>query len=146
MADLPPIYTHPTSDMTPEVDERDYTDKHNTKLSAKEEAEYQKWAKANKREKDSYDYDMRGAWKEGIKEDDNGHFPDTYKKPNHPTFSDESKYHGTEGYQGGKWTEKDGKEKFSVGKTNRMHWSKEELQDYFKKNEEGIDLDYADED
>lgn len=145
MADLPPIYTHPTSGMGYEVDDRDYTDKNNTKLSAKDEAAYQKWAKDNKREKDTYDYDMRGAWKEGVEASENGHFPDTYKKPNHPTFSDESKYHGAEGNKGGKWVEKDGKRKFVAGPTNRKNWPKEELQGYFKDREPDIDLDYPDE-
>ena len=34
---------------------------------------------------------------------------DTYKKPNHPTFSDESQYHGTASpwgvpFEGGRWS------------------------------------------
>lgn len=46
---------------------------------------------------DSDDYDMRAYFKEkflqGQDESDNrGHYPDTYKLPNHPTFSNESKY------------------------------------------------------
>lgn len=35
------------------------------------------------------DYDMK-KYKEGNKVNSSGHFPDTYKKPNHPTFSKES--------------------------------------------------------
>jgi hypothetical protein len=37
---------------------------------------------------------MRGYWKAnpGGKPDSRGHFPDTFKLPNHPTFSAESKY------------------------------------------------------
>jgi hypothetical protein len=31
------------------------------------------------------------------------HFTDQFKKPNHPTFSDESQYHGIDGNQGGSW-------------------------------------------
>lgn len=124
-----------------EKDERDYSDKHNTKLSDDDEAKYQKWAKANKREKDTYDYDMRGAWKEnGGKQSDNGHFPDTYKKPNHPTFSDESIYHGKDGNEGGKWGEKDGKTTFKPGKTNKQHRSPEELQEYFNEREPDAQL------
>ena len=87
-----------------EPEEEDLTDKYNTPLTRGEELRYQQWAKQNKREKDTFDYDMRGAWKEGVQADpQSGHFPDTYKKPNHPTFSNESKYHGADGRMGGRW-------------------------------------------
>lgn len=63
-----------------------------TTLSDAEEAQFQTW-KAKYAPNDSgYDYDLRGAFKAGITPGANGHWPDTYKKPNHPTFSDESKY------------------------------------------------------
>jgi hypothetical protein len=84
--------------------EEDLTNQYNTPLTPDEETRYQEWAKQNHREGDSFDYDMRGAWKEGIQADPStGHFPDTYKKPNHPTFSDESQYHGADGRMGGHW-------------------------------------------
>ena len=38
------------------------------------------------------DYDLRGAFADGTERDSIGHLPDTYKKPSHPTFSDESAY------------------------------------------------------
>lgn len=40
------------------------------------------------------DYDLKGLWLENpnAKPSSNLHFPDTYKLPNHPTFSDESKF------------------------------------------------------
>ena|SRR2546430_14681731 len=39
------------------------------------------------------DYDLRGAFKAGLTPDPKtGHWPDTFKKPNHPTFSNESMY------------------------------------------------------
>lgn len=64
---------------------------YNTPLSAKEVIEFDKW-KAKHAPKDSgQDYDLRGAFKAGLKPKD-GHWPDTFKKPNHPTFSDESVY------------------------------------------------------
>lgn len=129
-----------------EKDAMDYSDKHNTKLSDDDEAKYQKWAKANKREKDTYDYDMRGAWKEnGGKQSDNGHFPDTYKKPNHPTFSDESKYHGTDGNEGGKWSKNGDRDIFTPGKTNKALRSKEERQEYLKRSDPNVDLSEGDE-
>ena len=63
-----------------------------TRLTPKEEQQFQKW-KQNFAPKDSgSDYDFRGAFKAGLTPSENGHWPDTYKKPNHPTFSDQSIY------------------------------------------------------
>lgn len=135
MADSP-LHDHPKS----RKDARDFTDSHNTKLSDEDEKAYQAWAKDNNREGDTYDYDMRGAWKEGASQSDNGHFPDTYKKPNHPTFSNESKYHGKEDAEGGTWSKKDGRDTFAPGKTNKKHWKSDELKDYFQKVEPDADL------
>lgn len=80
--------------------------KYETKLSKKEEKEFEAWLKKSKEdgtileEDDGQDYDFRGFWKDKIKnasdkdEDYSSetHFLDTYKKPNHETFSVESKY------------------------------------------------------
>jgi hypothetical protein len=54
---------------------------------------FQLW-KSQYAPKDSgYDYDLRGAFKAGLTPDPKtGHWPDTFKKPNHPTFSNESIY------------------------------------------------------
>jgi hypothetical protein len=64
-----------------------------TPLSAEEERQFRAW-KAKYAPNDSgADYDLRGAFKAGLKPDPKtGHWPDTFKKPNHPTFSNESKY------------------------------------------------------
>lgn len=96
----------------------DFSDRFNTKLSPDEEAEYQKWAKENNRAGDVFDYDLRGAWKElkagGMSEDARGHLGDKYKKPNHPTFSDESIYANGDG---GKWSvDPTGRNVFTPGK------------------------------
>ncbi len=133
-----PLHDNPRSPK--EADPRDFTEQFNTKLSKQDEAEYQKWAKGAGREKDTYDYDMRGAWKEGVTAGENGHFPDTYKKPNHPTFSDESQYHGKDGNEGGTWGKAGERHTFKPGKTNLKHFSPEELQDYFSKIEPDADL------
>lgn len=45
------------------------------------------------------------------------HLPDTYKKPNHPTFSTESIY-STKDNPGGTWTKKDDKWEFTPSKAN----------------------------
>ena len=70
-----------------------------TKLPAKQEVKYQQWNKDMRAKgyihpkDDGRDYDFRGAYKAGINPAAPGaHWPDTYKKPNHPTFSNESQY------------------------------------------------------
>lgn len=61
-------------------------------LSPEEEKKFTGW-KAKYAPADSGDdYDFRGAFKAGLTPGDDEHWPDTYKKPNHPTFSDESVY------------------------------------------------------
>lgn len=64
-----------------------------TKLSPQDEQSFQAW-KAKYAPNDSgADYDLRGAFKSGLTPDpQTGHWPDTFKKPNHPTFSDQSQY------------------------------------------------------
>lgn len=51
------------------------------------------------------DYDFRAAFNAGIKPDPiTGHWPDTFKKPNHPTFSNESIYaKGENANKAGRW-------------------------------------------
>jgi hypothetical protein len=63
-----------------------------TKMSPKNEEAFQAWKKKYAPRDSGADYDLRGAFKAGLKPDANGHWPDTFKKPNHPTFSDESRY------------------------------------------------------
>lgn len=127
-------------------DPRDMTGQYNTTLTPDEEKRYQSWAKAQPRGRpDVYDYDQRGFYREGGKVDmQTGHGPDTHKKPNHPTFSSDSKYHGVQGYQGGTWgtSPTTGGETFTAGATNKKFWSREDLQDYFDKSEPGIELIY----
>ena len=114
------------------ADPKDLSDMYNTPLPAEAEAKYQKWATDNNRTGDAYDYDMRGAWAKGLTGDGRGHFPDTFKKPNHPTFSDQSQYHGTDGMFGGRWSQADGKDQFEPGPAN-THWRPlSQLQNYFK--------------
>lgn len=118
----------------------DFTDKYNTKLASEEEQAYRKWAKDSAREQDTYDYDMRGAWKANVGQADNGHFPDTYKKPNHPTFSDESIYHGVDGYQGGSWSSVNGTDVFVPGPANLSFRSQSDLQEYLNVADPGVVL------
>lgn len=86
--------------------------KYETKLSPKEEIDFQNWLDKNRKEGKisvgdynfykkngyGYDYDFRAAFKAGLKpeinqEDKQWHWSDYGKKPNQPTFSNESIYY-----------------------------------------------------
>lgn len=123
------------------ADPNDFTAKYNTKLSPAQEKAFEAWAKANDRLHDSYDYDMRGAWVDGAGQADNGHFPDTYKKPNHPTFSKESKYSGVDGYTGGEWADLGGgKSTYTASPSVMRFHTPDELQAYFHRVEPDASL------
>lgn len=88
------------------------------------------------------DYDLEGAYKAGIKPDSKGgHFPDTFKKTNHPTFSNESKY-STPETPGGTWgVDAKGSNTFTPSQwmasdVNRMS----SLQKYFSEREPNATL------
>lgn len=128
--------------MAPAKDKNDYTDRYNTPLMPDEEAQFQSWIQEMSQKqgrdfsRDLYDYDLRGFFKSGGAQAANGHFTDKFKKPNHPTFSDQSQYHGKDGYLGGQWSQApDGSWQFYAGKTNVM--SPQELARYFEQVEPG---------
>jgi cell wall-associated NlpC family hydrolase len=78
-----------------EQDDEDQTDYSflDTPLSPDGETAFQKWKSQYAPQDSGFDYDLRGAFSAGLKPDpQSGHWPDTYKKPNHPTFSDQSRY------------------------------------------------------
>ena len=95
----------------------------NTDLEPENEKRFQAWLKEGKEKygvdlsKDIENYDLRGFWLNGGYEDEafrqrKGHAPDTFKKPNHPTFSNESIYDSimdAEGqvYKGGEWIDEE---------------------------------------
>ncbi len=81
------------------------SNKYETKLNKEEQKEFNDWFKNAKEngtihpDDKGQDYDFKGFWKDLVKNKDGktefsaeSHFPDTYKKPNHETFSVESKY------------------------------------------------------
>src|SRR3990167_2120614 len=69
-----------------------------------EELKFKEWKSVHAPDDSGADYDLRGAFKAGFKPDQNKHFPDTFKKPNHPTFSDESIYAvGEYASKAGRW-------------------------------------------
>jgi hypothetical protein len=64
-----------------------------TPLSDEDEQAFQAWKQNYAPHDSGADYDLRGAFKAGLRPDaKSGHWPDTFKKPNHPTFSDQSTY------------------------------------------------------
>ena len=118
----------------------DLTNDFNTKLSPADEARFQTWAKAHGRQRDTADYDLRGAWKDNAQEASNGHLPDTWKKPNHPTFSSESRY-SSKDRPGGRWTEgKNGKWQFEASAWNVRNLGADGLKRYFQKAEPDAQL------
>ena len=122
----------------------DFTQLYNTQLSPQDEAAYQAWANARGKGNDTYDYDLRWAYQElnagTMAESDRGHLGDKYKKPNHPTFSDESQYHGTDGYTGGQWIETPKGMYFAPGQSQGQFWPGPALDQYFQKREPDITL------
>jgi hypothetical protein len=88
-----------------------YRNKYNTTLNKRQTKKFNKWVEqesvAQKRDilMDLGAYDVQGFYKSGDykNRDNDGHGTDTYKKPNHPTFSNQSKYHGADGFYGGEW-------------------------------------------
>lgn len=140
------------SEQMPEEDGRGnvdayFRDRFNTELTPEETFKYHDWldqeSKKAGRDKsnDVIDYDMQGFFKDGQAfSDENGHGSDLYKKPNHPSFSNESKYHGTEDqngkWEGGQWS-KEGEEKtFTPSRTmlGKTHTA-DGMQSYFRDRE-----------
>lgn len=132
----------------PRDDNTDMTEVYNTKLSDKEEREFQTWLQDEsarmKRDisKDLGDYDVRGSWKnrDSEKKDARGHGTDKWKKPNHPTFSNESVYHGKDGHSGGKWAKRGEQDVFVPSSSNRKHWNRDMLMQYFELYEPDVEL------
>lgn len=124
----------------PNADPNDMTAQYNTKLSTEDEAKFQQWVAQTGRDGDLRDYDLRGAWKSDAQQASNGHLPDTWKKPNHPTFSDESQY-STKDSPGGKWKEeKGGRWSFTPSAVNLRNLGVAGLKQYFQQSEPDSDL------
>lgn len=108
--------------------------RYNTQLNPVEQVYFNAWADKNNRANDAYDYDIQGAFRDlmsgQMTESQNRHLGDKYKKPNHPTFSNQSIYSTTE-MQGGNWVGMD----FQPSAQNLRNMPLPVLQDYFKKYE-----------
>lgn len=115
----------------------DPVENYNTPLEPADEAKFQHFLAESGKQGDLENYDLRGFWKNNAHLAENGHGPDTWKKPNHPTFSDESIYSGPYA-TGGKWVPlAHGKWRFDASPDNLKHQTPEELQDYFRRIEPG---------
>jgi len=118
---------------------------YNTPLDSAHDANnYLAWAKKGGKNAadEEEDYDLRGYYKAGGKLGGPGvHLPDQFKKPSHPTFSEESRYSGP-GQEGGKWVQdkKGNYVAFRVGPANLAHRKPEQIQSYFDAYEPGVKL------
>jgi hypothetical protein len=93
-----PLVEHPPAD-TIANDPR-----FNTALSPQEESKFREWKAKYAPHDSGDDYDLRGAFKAGLEPDPKtGHWPDTFKKPNHTTFSDQSQYAKIMPERAGRW-------------------------------------------
>jgi hypothetical protein len=126
--------------------ERGYIGQYDTPLNPEQESKFQQWlqqqsaTRGRDMSQDMYDYDLRGAWLSGAEAAANGHLPDTFKKPNHPTFSDQSKY-STPQMPGGVWApQQGGTWSFTPTSHNLRMNSPEDLQQYWQKVEPGNKL------
>lgn len=77
---------------------------YNTRLSPSEEKDFAGWKAKNAPNDSGVDYDLRGAYKAHLEKDiKSGHWSDRFKKPNHPTFSDQSQYAKEAPEKAGHW-------------------------------------------
>jgi hypothetical protein len=130
------------------VDDNYFLNNFNTPLDNHEKDRFDQWlqiqnmATGRDVSKDMQDYDVQGYWKALTTRADNGHGPDTFKKPNHPTFSNQSIYHGTpspwgEPFQGGTW----GDNEYTPSDFMMRHThNPKNMQLYFKRVEPNIKL------
>ena len=99
-----PAMRQKLSGLTKPNDSNDLTHHYNTPLGVGQEKKYQAW-KTDQNSRSQYplherDYDMRGAFRQGLTPDGNLHWDDKFKKPNHVTFSSGSMY-SAQGSKGG---------------------------------------------
>jgi hypothetical protein len=109
--------------------------RYDTALTPQQEAAFQAWARGSGRAGDTQDYDLRGAWQGNAQAAATGHLPDTWKKPNHPTFSAESMY-STPDQTGGQWVQgPGGRWQFWASPWNMANLGPTGLENYFNRRE-----------
>lgn len=78
--------------------------RYDTPLDPAAEAAFQQWKAQHAPLDSGQDYDLRGAYQAGFTPDPTtAHWPDEFKKPNHPTFSDQSRYAILAPWAAGSW-------------------------------------------
>jgi hypothetical protein len=109
---------------------------YDTALTPQQETGFQSWrAGLPQNLQGTEDYDLRGAYLGAANEAANGHLPDTWKKPNHMTFSQESIYSSPE-HQGGRWVDAGGgKWVFFASPENMRQHDPATIVDYFRNYE-----------
>jgi len=129
-----------------------YVSNYNTGLNQQEFNEFWDWAKQRYGDQDRvlYEmgaYDLQGAWK-AIKNKEidfdpqTGHLPDTYKKPNHITFSNESRYHDGKNFVGGQWQQNGQRWRFKPSPLTLQMYGQDYLKKYFSEYEKDTDLEF----
>lgn len=125
---------------TPQQVDASWPNQYQTKLTPEQAEAFPAWATSlgaqqgrtgEQVQRDAYDYDIQGAYLGSLQPDARGHLGDIYKKPNHPTFSDQSQYHGVDGHQGGTW----GRGTFTPGPGNFQYQTPQQLRDYMRERE-----------
>jgi hypothetical protein len=145
MADIDPLIAALMARKTPEQVEASMPNQYQTKLTPEQAAGMPAWAATLGAQqgrtgeqvmRDAYDYDIHGAYLSGLQSDGRGHLADTFKKPNHPTFSTQSQYHGVDGNAGGIWSPAGrGIMNFDPGPTNMEHMGPGQLREYWNRAE-----------
>ncbi len=131
----------------------DFTDDFNTPIPEEVEPLFERWIALKDAERkaqgrggvlrDKADYDIQGFFlaeakgQEGIFDETTGHGTDEFKKPNHPTFSTDSRYHGISGFRGGTFKGNS----FSPSEDNIRLFGGGNLREYFKRFEQGVTLE-----
>ncbi len=139
---LPETVPHMADGGSAPADPLDFSDKFNTAIPVDKQAAFDQYADTQKQTTgkdprgDRYDYDVNADWLAGANKDERGHGSDQFKKPNHPTFSDQSIYSGRDGNTGGTWLDattngQKGRGFFQPSATNQKYRSPVELQQYF---------------
>jgi len=99
---------------------------------------------------DEQDYDLQSYFN-NLKYNDKDYTPkkgihleDTYKKPNHPTFSSDSMYHIPGIQEGGNWTpDSQGQWSFKPSELNLRNKPAEKMQEYFDESDPTAKLDLS---
>jgi hypothetical protein len=130
----------------------DFTKSFNSKMNEQEGSDFKMWLMDEFKDtgkdwkKDMADYDVQGFFKAG-ETLRGGHGTDKYKKPSHPTFSNESIYSGSPSpnggqYIGGQWGREGDRDTYTPHQSqfdNGTH-NEELMRKYFGEEEEGNKL------